>query len=246
MVSVASHTARAVASAAAHDFARARVRRHAIDVERVAVDEGVRQRIGDFFDVAAHQVCDDGGGGDLDKDGRIERGGRAVEMVALREHALDFIGLDHGRHDVAHQQRFAAGGKSLARQMIGDGENAAEIVRRMAAGPPGVAEIEPAHETGRVEGSLDRIKRISGARHFCAVRNHGARHDGAEQFRAFGCAKRFERATERVDQAITRVRVGFGIADLAAAGVLGEGDEFFVGRGTFRVGGVAHADILCG
>ena len=42
-------------------FARAGVRHHAIDVERMAVDEGVRQRIGDVFAVAAKQLRDDSG-----------------------------------------------------------------------------------------------------------------------------------------------------------------------------------------
>ena len=50
--------------------------------------------VGDLDDLAgvplleAREDSQDGGGGDLDEDGRIERGGGAVEVIALGEHAF--------------------------------------------------------------------------------------------------------------------------------------------------------------
>ncbi|MNE88455.1 hypothetical protein D3C80_1857620 [compost metagenome] len=82
-----------------------------------------------------------------------------VEGVFQREHALDFVGHDHGLEHITHQQRLLACGHMLLRQVIGDRQDATEVVRGVGplSGQPGVVVVQPAHRTANVPCGLDRV-----------------------------------------------------------------------------------------
>ena len=94
-----------------------------------------------------------------------------------------------------------------AREPVGDGEDAAEIVGGMAplGGQPGVVEVEPADHGADVEGGLHGVELIAGAGHARAVGHDGAGDDGAEELGAGGIFEGFKAAAERVDQAVRAV-----------------------------------------
>src|SRR5678816_3920071 len=126
----------------------------------------------------------------------------AVEGVFQRENALDFVRLYHrdkyvaegGRRlGVKRRKRSAEGGKCRARGFlaadpIGDGENRAEIIRRVApfSGEPRVVEIEPANKSADVESRLNGIEFVIRARDARTVDDAAAGHDRTEQLGARG------------------------------------------------------------
>ena len=92
----------------------------------------------------------------------------------------------------------------VAREPVGDGENAAEIVGGMAplGGQPGVVEVEPADHGADVERRLHRVELEAGAGNARAVGHHGAGNDGAEQLGAGRIFERFKAAAQRIDEAV--------------------------------------------
>ena len=64
----------------------------------LAVDPRERQRVDDLVARQAEHVRDDRGRRDLDQHDVVEAD--AVEAVLERDHALDFMGLDHRRKDI--------------------------------------------------------------------------------------------------------------------------------------------------
>ena len=111
-------------------FARAGIGRVAVGAQRLAVDPGVGHRIDHFFARAAQHGRHHCSAGDLDQHDVVEAD--AVEAVFERDHALDFMRLDHAGKHFAHGQWCFARGNARARQEIGCGEDAAEVVGRMA------------------------------------------------------------------------------------------------------------------
>ncbi len=183
-------------------FARAGVGRVPIRAQALAVDPGERERVDGLVAREAEQLADDGGGRDLDENNVIEAD--LVEGVLERDAALNLVGLDHGGEYIAHGERRAAFGDRRAREPVGCGEDAAEIVGGMAplGGEPGVVEVEPADHGADVEGGLHGIELKAGAGNARAVGNDRAGHDGAEQLGAGGVFERFKAAAERVDEAV--------------------------------------------
>ena len=181
----------------------------------------------------AEQLADDRGGGDFDEDDVIEAD--LVEGVFERDAALNLVGFDHGCQYVAHGERSAAFGDCGAREPVGDGEDGAEIVGGMApfGGEPGVVEVEPANDRADVEGGLHGIEHEIGAGNARAVGNHGAGHDGAEEFGAGRIFESFKAAAERIDEAMLRSGVGEIALDLVVQRVVGDVGEDLVGRGAF-------------
>jgi hypothetical protein len=92
---------------------------------------------------------------------------RAVEGIFQRQHALDLVRLDHRAQHVADRQRLRAAGKIASRQVVGHGEDAAEIVGRVApfGREPGVVEVQPADHAADVEGRRHRVELVARARH---------------------------------------------------------------------------------
>jgi len=84
----------------------------------------------------------------------------AVKAVLERDHALDFMRLDHAGEHLAHRERLAAAANRLARKPVGGGEDAAQIVRGMAPfrRQPGVVEVEPADHGADIERRLHRVE----------------------------------------------------------------------------------------
>ena len=180
----------------------------AIGAQRAAVDPGVRNRVDDLLACAAEHRGDDGRGGDANQDHVIEPD--AVEAVLERQDALDLVRLDHRGEHVAHCERRLALHHALARQVVGHGEDGAEIVRRVAPlrRQPGVVEIQPAHHRADVERRLHGVELIRRAGHARAAGHHRARHNGPEQLGAGRILERLEAAGERIHQAIARGLIG--------------------------------------
>jgi hypothetical protein len=87
---------------------------------------------------------------------------------------------------------------AVAIEVIGDGEDRAEIVRRMTPfrREPGVVEIEPANEAADVESRGHRIEDERRSRHARAIFQSRARNDRAEQARAGWIIQGEQRAAE--------------------------------------------------
>ncbi len=135
----------------------------------------------------------------------------AIIAVFQRQDALNLVRLDHGLEYVAHEKRFLP----RASQVVGQSENAAEIIRGMSplGGEPSVVEIEPADHRADVEGGMHRFQLPIGAGNPRAVRQDRAGNDRPQVLRAFGIAQREQSAAERVQKIVTG-----GIDGLAAAG----------------------------
>ncbi|MNN00777.1 hypothetical protein D3C81_1133790 [compost metagenome] len=90
--------------------------------------------------------------------------------------------------------------------MIGHGQNAAQVIRGVGplGGQPGVVVVQPAHGATDIPGSLDRVQAVGGAGHTGAVGHHGAFHQRAEVFGAFGEAQGQQAAAKGVHQAVAR------------------------------------------
>ena len=86
-------------------FARAGVGRVAIRAQALAVDPCQRERVDGLFAREAEQLAHDRGGRDLDQHDVIEAD--FVERVFQRDAALNLVGLDHGRQNIAHLERRA-------------------------------------------------------------------------------------------------------------------------------------------
>ena len=100
--------------------------------------------------------ADHGRRGHLDQHDVIEAD--LVERVLQRDAALDLVGLDHRGEHVAHGQRRLPSATAVRESQSADGEDAAEVVGRVAplGGQPGVVEVEPADHGADVEGGLHR------------------------------------------------------------------------------------------
>ncbi|MNN63382.1 hypothetical protein D3C81_1787560 [compost metagenome] len=107
-------------------LARAGVRRVAVGAQCLAIHQGVGNGREQLLAIGAHQPGADGGGRQLDQQHMVQAD--AVEGVLQGEYALDFVGLDHGLQHHPHRQRCLAPGQAALRQVVGHGENAAEIV----------------------------------------------------------------------------------------------------------------------
>ena len=160
-------------------LARTGVRRVTIGAQRAAVDPRVRQRVHDLLERAAEHRRGHRGRRHAHQQHVIETD--AVEAVLERQHALDFVRLDHGGEDVAHRQRLLAQQNRAARQIVREREDGAEVVGRMAPfrRQPGVVEVEPAHHGADAERAHDRIQLVAGARHARPAGHRGARHHRA-------------------------------------------------------------------
>jgi hypothetical protein len=82
-----------------------------------------------------------------------------------------------------HRLQHIAAGKSFllrARQIIGEGQDTAEIVRRMApfGGEPGIIEIQLADHRADIESSVHRVELPCGAGNAGAVNQSRAGNDG--------------------------------------------------------------------
>ncbi len=177
------------------------------------------------------QRRDHGGRGHLHQHDVVQA--HLVEAVLERDAALDLVRLDHRGEDIAHGERRAARGHVVARNPVGDREDAAQVVRRVApfGREPGVVEVEPADHRADVECRLDRIELVGGPGHLRAVGHRRARNDRPQELGARRVLERLEAAAERVHQAIAGGLVGLLGRDLVLVDVVGDVDEDLVGIG---------------
>ena len=182
-----------------------------------------------------------GGRGHLHQNNVIQA--NLVEGVLQREAALDLVRLDHRRQHGAHGERRLSGRYRGARKPVGDGENAAQVVRRMAplGSQPGVVEVEPANHGADVEGGLHRVELKGCARNLGAVGHNRSGHDRAQQFGAGRILECFQTAAQRIDQAIARGGVGQFALDGVVADVIGNVDQYLVIRRAFPTGVYGHS-----
>ena len=87
--------------------------------------------------------------------------------------ALDLVRHDGRFQHVEHPQRFFALGARLSRQVVGDGEDAAQVIRRVAplGSEPRVVEVEPADHAADIERAVDRVEMPAGSGDPAAVRH---------------------------------------------------------------------------
>ena len=120
-----------------------------------------------------------------------------VERVEQGKLALDLMRLDHGLEDVAHGQRLA-----LAREVVGDGEDRAEVVRGVSplGREPAVVEVEPTDHGANVEGAENGVELVGGTGNFCAIGYDSVWDNGTELVGALLEAERLETTAEGVNE----------------------------------------------
>ncbi len=212
-------------------FARPGVGSMPVGAQRLAVDPRLRHRVDDLVAVAAQHACHHRRAGQLHQDHVVEP--HPVEAVLQGHHALDLVSLDHGGEDVADDQGLLAACHCGARQPVGGGEDAAEVVRGVAPfrGQPGVVEVQPADHGADVEGRLYRIELELRAGHLGAVGHHRPGHDRAEHLGARRIGQGLEPAAQSVRQTQARGVVRLLAGDVVVESVLGDVDEDSVGIG---------------
>src|SRR5690348_10299019 len=94
-----------------------------------------------------------------------------IESVLERQHALNFMGLDHASEQIAHDVRLLALDNISAADKIGHGEICAEIVGRMTplSRKPCIVEVEPPNERADIERGRDGIEFVICPRDAAAV-----------------------------------------------------------------------------
>ena len=129
-----------------------------------------------------------------------------VERVLQRHAALYLVGLDHGFQNVLDREDLAGADISASpvrpANPVRDGKDGAEVVAGMTpfGGEPAVVEVEPSDHGADVEGAADWIELVGGTGDFGAMRDGGARDDGAEELGAVGEFEGFETAAEGVEE----------------------------------------------
>ena len=183
-------------------LARPRVRGVAIGPQGPAVDPRMRQRVQHLVAIAAEHARHHGGRRDPHEQYVIQPD--TVVAVLERQAALDLMRLDHRGQHVLHRQRRFPGGTILPAQVIGNREDAAEVVGRMTplGRQPGVVEIEPANHCADAEGRHDGLQFIRCAGHARAPGQRRSGHDRAEQLRAGRVVEGLETTGEGVHQAV--------------------------------------------
>ncbi len=162
----------------------------------------------------------------------------SIEAVFQGQDALDFVRLDHAGEHVAHRDSFAG-----SRQVVGHGENAAQIVRGVSPlrGQPGIVEIQPANHGPDVEGRVDGIEFVGGAGNARTVGEGCARNHRSHQFRAGGIFQCLKAACQRIHEAVAGGLIGEFILDFEAQRIIGDGGEDVIRSGTFgRLDIVGH------
>lgn len=102
----------------------------AVGSQRLAVNPGLGNSVGNLLLVEAEHLGDDGGGGHLDEHDVVQTD--LVEGVEQGQAALDLVGLDHGLEhildgiDLAASQ--VAAGLVGAVDPVGDGQDGTQVV----------------------------------------------------------------------------------------------------------------------
>ena len=193
----------------------------AVSAQCLPVDPGIGYGIDDVFLAATEQAGDHGGGGDLDQDDVVYPD--PIKAVFQRQHALDFVRLDHGGQNVFNRQRRLALRHAGAGNPVGRGQDAAQVVGGMApfGGQPGVVEIQPADHGADVEGRQDGVELEGCARHLGAIGDCGARYHRPQQLGAGRVAQCLEAAAQCVHQAVAGGIKRFCAGDLGVVYVVG-------------------------
>lgn len=129
-----------------------------------------------------------------------------VERILESHDTLDLVCLDHGLQNVLDLQHIAVAQLATsavgARDPVRNGENGAQVIRRVAplSSKPAVIEIQPPDHGTDVEGTAHRIELIGGSGHAGAIGDVGALDDGAEQLGALGELEGLQTAAESVDE----------------------------------------------
>lgn len=106
------------------------VGRVAVGTQRLSINPGLGDGVGNLLLAEAEHLGDDGGGGDLDEDDVVETD--LVVRVEQGEAALNLVGLDHGLEDVTDGEDLAA--REVTASLIGsvdpvgNSEDGAQVV----------------------------------------------------------------------------------------------------------------------
>ena len=206
----------------------------AVGPERATVDPGVGNGIDDLLPAASQHPRHDRRGRDPHQQDMIQPD--PVEAVFQRDDSLDLVGLDHRRQHVSNGQRVAALGDGLAAEVIGDGEDTAQVVGGMTPlrRQPRIVEIEPPHDGADIERPLDRIQLPARAGYATSTWHGGAGHHRTEELGAGRVIQGLESAGQGVHETVTRRFVRHIAGDVGLFYVIGDVRERRVRIGSFR------------
>ena len=209
-----------------------------ICTECTAIDPGVGYGVPYRVTVAAEHARYDGRRCNAHEQHVVEA--HAVVTVFEREDTLDLVRLDGRGQDIAHREQLAAFRTRLAAQVIGNGEDATQVIGGMAplSREPGVVEVEPAIHGADIERRHDGLEFVRRAGDAGTARQRRAGHDGAHELGAGRVVECLEAAGQGIQQAVVGgLERKIGI-DLVVADVVGD-----VGEGLVPVGTDSRADI---
>ena len=192
----------------------------AISAQGLPVHPGMRDRRQHLLPVGAHEVRHNSGRCNLDQQHMIQP--NAVEGVFQRQHALNFMGLDHRFQNSLHGQGRFTVRYPFLREIIGYRQNPAQVIRWMSplCSKPGIVVIQPADHAADVPGRFYGIQTIRSAGNPSAMRHHGALHYRTKMFGTFRKAQGKEPTTQGVEQAIVRSLPSFFRFDAVIANVV--------------------------
>lgn len=176
----------------------------AVSTERLTINPGLGDGIGNLLLVEAEHLGDDGGTGNLDEDNVIKTD--LVVGVEEGQASLDLVGLDHGLEDILDGEDLAAGEVTAslvgAVDPVSDGEDSTKVVRRVTplSSQPAVVEVEPSDHGTNVEGAIDGVKDEGSTRHLGSVGDDSAGNDRAEELGALLEAETLKTAAKGVEE----------------------------------------------
>src|SRR5690606_7371312 len=145
----------------------------AIGAQAGAIEPGLGEGVDDLLLAAAEHVRHYRGRRDPYQQYMAQAD--AVEAVFQCDDALNFVCLDHRREHVTHDKWRLSGRDIALGQVVSHGEDAAEVVGRVAplGSEPGVIVIEPADDAADVPGGLHRVEPKLRPWHAGAMWHHG-------------------------------------------------------------------------
>lgn len=176
----------------------------AVGSQRLAVNPGLGNSVGNLLLVEAEHLGDDGGGGHLDEHDVVQTD--LVEGVEQGQAALDLVGLDHGLEhildgiDLAARQ--VAAGLVGAVDPVGDGQDGTQVVRGVTplSSQPAVVEVEPSDHGTNVEGAVDGVQDEGSTGNLGAVGDDGARDNGTKELGALLESQTLETTAEGIEE----------------------------------------------
>jgi hypothetical protein len=169
-----------------------------VSTQALSINPRLRNCVDGLFAVKSQQFRNDCCRCDFDENDVIETS--TVEGIKEGETALDLVGFDHGGEYVVDRKR-----GTLASEVVGDGEDSTEIVRRVApfSSKETVVKVKPTNDSANVERASDRVELVVSSGNLGTVRNNSSFNYRSKKFGALRETQPLEATTNGIDKTKT-------------------------------------------